>query len=87
MPPSYGSNATTANERANSCGIGNCTQAMLNWGKLTWEWCNADPRIHGILPWHYQNYPVKNYEIGAKYMPAILSMWQQYGKQIVSNKY
>ena len=62
---------------------GNCTLAMLQWAKSSYDWARTDTRVVGIAPWHYYS-ATGPFQPGFGKMPVVLRAWQAIGKQILS---
>lgn len=56
----------------------------------TYAWAVSDPRVYGIVPWHWearkvgQTTPYK--EVGTSEMPQLQAAWKKIGQSIQNNR-
>lgn len=98
VPPAYGCNTVECSntlccnnntrDGANVPCNGNCTIAMLQWAKGSYDWARSDPRVVGLNPWHYNVDSAVGgpFEPGLVGMPAVLAAYKAIGKEIVSGR-
>jgi hypothetical protein len=106
VPPAYASGYNLTNEIDNlccpadthnpedpgpnpECG-GNCTLAMLEWGKGAYDWARIDERLVGLAPWHYYSTAKREagvaFQPGLSELPQLLAAWQAIGREIISGQ-
>ena len=103
VPPAYGCNTAACSNQiccnnntrdgANVPCNGNCTIAMLQWAKGSYDWARSDPMIVGLNPWHFNvDSPAGPSGLGGPFepglagMPALLAAYKAIGKEIVSER-
>lgn len=94
VPPAYSANTTALRDQlccnnatrdgANPPCSGNCTTAMLQWARDSYEWARTDPHLIGLNPWHWNSGAPGRFEPGMSGLPAVAEAWRQIGREIVS---
>lgn len=96
VPPAYSCNTTACSNRLccsnntrdgpNVPCNGDCTAAMLQWAKGSYDWARNDSRIVGLNPWHYTTEGVGLFEPGMSGVPQVFAAYKAIGAEIVSGR-